>query len=550
MNTRNRTLPQWVALIVVLLVGLACLPTTPTPQVSDTDQAPSTGTETQPTESVGLTSQERSNLMFSTVQIAGLYLINGEYKVAYTGSGTVLSKDGMILTNAHVADPPLVGEDVPTPDALGVAVVVTEDKPAEPAYFAEVLAIDGYLDLAVLQIIKTLDGKDVDTGQLNLSYVDLGDSNEIHIGDRLNVFGFPGIGGDTITYTQGTVSGFASDEEVGDRSWIKTDATISGGNSGGLGADDSGKLIGIPTGIGAGEGVKGIDCRPTQDTNGDNQVDEYDFCVPISNFISELRPVNLALPLIQAAQANVSYSSPYGRATEGTAGTGKESFGAISWYTVKKIQGCLTEDKVDSFPSGTKTIAAVTEFSGMTPGQEWGIAWTLDGEVILKNKDTWGLDASGTHSNCLYSNTNEPLPDGTYTFALYAGPDLPLLTEGEVVIGAGAAATQPAAKGEIQLSGTVYDQDTNKPIPGAIVIVLKSGVTYDDWLNRNAPEADVFTWDRADSRGYYSLPDKLLRNTPYTIAAGAEGYWDTYEDGLVWDDQKSADYTLDIGLKQ
>jgi serine protease Do len=552
MKTCNRIAPQWVALIVVLLVGLACLPTTPTEIPKEVEATPTSWTppEPQPTEPAGPTPQERDDLMFSTVQIFGLYIIEGKYSPIYSGSGTLLSKDGLILTNAHVASPPEVGDDLPAPDALGIAIVVAEDKPAEPAYFAEVLAIDGYLDLAVLQITETLDGKRVDTSELNLPYVDLGDSDEIHIGDRLNVFGFPGIGGDTITYTQGTVAGFASDEEIGDRSWIKTDATISGGNSGGLGADDDNSLIGVPTAIGAGTGVKGSDCRPSQDTNGDGKVDRNDYCVPVSNFISELRPVNLAKPLIQAVKANIPYVSPYGPVIAGAVGTGNESFGPVSWYTVSNSEGCETGKRTDSYPSGTKGIAAVTEYSGMTPGQEWGIIWTIDGEVVANKKDSWDAEESGSYSNCLVSTTNEALPDGTYTVAIFAGPKLPLLSEGEVVIGTGAAPTQPTGKGEIQLSGTVYDEATSKPIPGAAVWVLKTGITFKEWADADFPESDVFTWNRTDSKGYYVMPDKLLRNTPYTIVAAAKGYLPAAGDNMVWNNSAPANFVLDIGLSE
>ena len=60
--------------------------------------------------------------------------------------------------------------------------------------------------------------------------------------------GYPGLGGDTPTFTRGTVSGFLVDEVLGlDRGWIKTDAEINRGNSGGMAINDRGELIGIPT---------------------------------------------------------------------------------------------------------------------------------------------------------------------------------------------------------------------------------------------------------------------------------------------------------------
>ena len=138
----------------------------------------------------------------------------------------------------------------------------------------------------------------------------LGDSDSVEIGDSLQILGYPGIGGETITFTEGAVSGFTSDRSVEGRAWIKTDATIAGGNSGGMAANALGELIGVPTIAASGaEGGDIVDCRPVADTNRDGSIDQFDTCVPIGGFINGLRPVNLALPLIAAAQSGVAVSA-------------------------------------------------------------------------------------------------------------------------------------------------------------------------------------------------------------------------------------------------
>src|SRR5690606_20231672 len=194
-----------------------------------------------------LSSANRARLISATVQIMGLFNQNGELIPGYVGSGTIITPTGLILTNAHVASPASQGDVEYEPDALGISIIVQEDKPAVPSYIAEVLAVDGYLDLAVIQIRETVNGTPVNINSLNLPYVNIGNSDLVHVGDDLNIFGFPSIGGNTITFTLGTVSGFSSESQIGDRAWIKTDATISGGNSGGLAADNNGNIIGVPT---------------------------------------------------------------------------------------------------------------------------------------------------------------------------------------------------------------------------------------------------------------------------------------------------------------
>ena len=64
----------------------------------------------------------------------------------------------------------------------------------------------------------------------------LGDSDALHLGDDILILGYPGIGGETITLTRGEVSGFhLCKRGYGNRAFIKTSATIAGGNSGGSG---------------------------------------------------------------------------------------------------------------------------------------------------------------------------------------------------------------------------------------------------------------------------------------------------------------------------
>ena len=223
-------------------------------------------------------------------------MVNGE-EVWY-GSGTVISPDGLILTNAHVVMP----EKPYNVEQLLISFTGQEDKPPQPAYYAEIAQADLALDIAVLRITSDLNGAPVDHTQLDLTAAPLGNSDELHIGSALTILGYPNIGGATITLTRGDVAGFTTDAQFGDRAFIKTSATITGGNSGGLGANAKGELVGVPTQLGYGGDDQFVDCRPLADTNRDGAIDSNDNCVPTGGFINALRPINLALPLIEAAR--------------------------------------------------------------------------------------------------------------------------------------------------------------------------------------------------------------------------------------------------------
>ena len=235
----------------------------------------------------------------AVVKITALYMENGKLEEGWSGSGSVVTSDGLILTNAHVVLP---DKFFPV-DALMISLTTEPDQLPIDAYYAEVLQADWQLDLAVLRITTDLNKNPVDRNQLNLPAVRIGDSDLVELGETLSILGYPGIGGGTITLTRGEVSGFTSGEAYGDRAFIKTSATIAGGNSGGLVADEYGYLIAVPTRLGSGVEGEYVDCRVIADTNRDGVVDNRDNCVPTGGFINALRPINLASPMIEAASA-------------------------------------------------------------------------------------------------------------------------------------------------------------------------------------------------------------------------------------------------------
>ena len=250
----------------------------------------------EPTESK-LATNYPENLYESVVQIIALVDMDGQIVEGWTGSGSIISSDGLILTNAHV----VLSDKFYDVKGLVVALTTNPDYPAEPRYRAEIMQVNDALDLAVIRITTDLDGNPVDYATLNLPAIPLGDSDALELGGDLTILGYPDIGGATITLTSGKVGGFTAEGGIGQRAFIKTSATISGGNSGGLAVNQNQELIGVPTQLGYGGDDQYIDCRVLADTNRDGIVDDSDGCIPTGGFINALRPIKLALPLIEAA---------------------------------------------------------------------------------------------------------------------------------------------------------------------------------------------------------------------------------------------------------
>jgi S1-C subfamily serine protease len=121
---------------------------------------------------------------------------------------------------------------------------VTESQGQVPncSYVASLITKDKNLDVALLKI-SGIGGATVS----GLPFLTLNTANTLNVGDTVTAIGYPGIGGNTMTTTKGIVSGKIDNQY--NVSWIKTDALISFGSSGGALIDDSGKLVGITTAL-------------------------------------------------------------------------------------------------------------------------------------------------------------------------------------------------------------------------------------------------------------------------------------------------------------
>jgi len=183
--------------------------------------------------------------------------VEGEQDRYSTGSGSLLTSAGYILTNYHVIGDVDKGEYY-NQEGRAFIGLNWDDPEGTPNTFyrAEIAEADQDLDLALLRVIATEEGDDL-PADLEFPTLPVGDSDTVTIGDELVAIGFPGLGGETVTLTRGTVSGFLTDEAGRSRGWIKTDAEINPGNSGGMAINDRGELIGVPTIVVSGEKVTG-----------------------------------------------------------------------------------------------------------------------------------------------------------------------------------------------------------------------------------------------------------------------------------------------------
>jgi S1-C subfamily serine protease len=162
------------------------------------------------------------------------------------GSASCLSPQGILLTNYHV----LQGDGTFQTKEIYVSFPLELDDVPQQMFRAEVLEADKYLDLALLRIVGDLDGEPLPEGYVFPS-LRIGNSDAARLGEDIWVAGFPAVGGEesriSLSLMRGVVTGFQKDA-TGSNFWIKTDASINSGNSGGMMLDASSlELIGIPS---------------------------------------------------------------------------------------------------------------------------------------------------------------------------------------------------------------------------------------------------------------------------------------------------------------
>jgi serine protease Do len=151
------------------------------------------------------------------------------------GSGVIISADGLILTNAHVA----------SPRAVEISVTLASLERVS----AKLVGWDHWTDLAVIR----LDLAEVRRRKLNFTSADFGDSSQLYSGETVYAVGTPY--GLTRTLTRGIISnnnrpfedsrGVNGYETGSFNNWLQTDAAINPGNSGGPLVTEDGKVIGI-----------------------------------------------------------------------------------------------------------------------------------------------------------------------------------------------------------------------------------------------------------------------------------------------------------------
>jgi hypothetical protein len=277
------------------------------------------------------------------------------------------------------------------------------------------------------------------------------------------------------------------------------------------------------------------------------------------------------------------------------------------WFVADEEGNVDTEQVVDRYPGGVRTIAAGFEYNCVPPKTALVIVFY----ALSVDSDPWFTDEGNlppsTNSGSAYYpvelKDKKPIPDGDYRAEFYIGEEL--LTSGDITVGESETQqardwftkdnqeqqqeqqtqepqktltqgpepeptqeqqppTRQAEKtptqepepeptqerqrdNKVQIVGTIMDGATDRPIRGAVFVVLYPGVTVAQWRDYAFAPSDILSTNETDRNGQFKQPG-LERNVEYSVVAWALSYQGWYQDGFLLTDDDPDPYELTITL--
>ncbi|MEO8704338.1 MAG: serine protease [Kofleriaceae bacterium] len=329
----------------------------------------------------------------STVMIVVADLIDGRLQARGGGSGVIVGADGSILTNYHV----IHDKNGRLHDVFVIGRFSTLDRAPQLqcAGRPNRSKLQRELDLALIKCDTDLDGRTWTPASGAGMWATLAEAktSDIRIGERLWVLGYPDAGGGGLTLSEGEIGGWTGPDGAAGRDFIKTDAALQNGNSGGPVVDAQGKLVGVAT-------ASRIKLSPS------------------GQVIEESKPVGLVRPLSSAADLL--------------------AIAAIGWtpregHTDVEIQ----PSAVEASPEGVRIATHILDTANEAPVQD-ALVMVLRPGVSASSIDVNRLDdqvVSWGRSNTQGEvQLKQPVPPGTYTVLVRASGYEPLIGDDKLRI--------------------------------------------------------------------------------------------------------------------
>lgn len=192
-------------------------------------------------------SQTSRNLARQAITAVGLISVRNSTDATVPrprGSAVFISRDGLVATNYHVISFESSQSKI---ERIYDEIFITLSNEnssslnSSKRFRLKTVLVNKYQDLALLRVVSDSEGQALPLSR-SFPAVEIGDSRAVKLLEDIFIIGFPEKGGSTVTVNTGVIEG-----KDNLNNWIKTDARLIHGNSGGAAVNAQGQLIGIPT---------------------------------------------------------------------------------------------------------------------------------------------------------------------------------------------------------------------------------------------------------------------------------------------------------------
>lgn len=346
-------------------------------------------------------------------------------EVVRRGSGVVVDTTARLVLTAFSLVNPVSPDASSAYDTIEVGMNPGPGLEPVPMFLAEIVVADSTVDVAVLRVVSLLDGGPID-GAFVLPNVSRGDGLVV-AGEAVRIFahtGPPEDPGTLLTVTSATVTGLHGEIGRPNRTRLKTDAVLPLTALGGPAFDAAGELVGLTT------------------------ADRY----LEGGSLFELRPLDLANPLVRRAQQNPSRRH-VAVPERGSATGGAPPEGAtVPWVSAPRFAAGSSPTAADAdlfdygqlFPMGLLALHYEFTAIGVEPGTLVEESWYLDGELQdpISSTYVWERGAAALVVDGFEAVTATGLAEGTWR--------LEIVLDGVVV----SAAEIQVLAGEVPTPGT------------------------------------------------------------------------------------------------
>lgn len=230
------------------------------------------------------------------VRVGAMVNVDGTLVKAWSASGVIISRDGLILTSARAV---LGSRAYPVGDLI-IALQSAPNTAPVDAYLASIVQVDEAQDAALIKPRSDLLGNPIAPGTLSLPFVQLAEESGVLPGEVLSLLGYESRPEALTRTLSAAVVGLMPEDGSAPLQAVLTELPPAGDYFGWTAFNARGELVGLAS---APVGPTGLECGALADTNRDGALDDQDACLPVGGNLNTISSVQALGEMLDAAWA-------------------------------------------------------------------------------------------------------------------------------------------------------------------------------------------------------------------------------------------------------